>query len=123
MNNAGYMKRFFTIAIALFAAGSVAAQETDSVETDTVKTTAETTTIVVTGDGVAITFGDKDKDRTISIGDKDKEKKKKGAFDFGIFNGLDLGFRSEEHTSELQSLMRISYAVFCLKKNKTQYRT
>src|SRR3546814_3319619 len=27
--------------------------------------------------------------------------------------------RSEEHTSELQSLMRISYAVFCLKKTKT----
>src|SRR3546814_5792327 len=26
-------------------------------------------------------------------------------------------YRSEEHTSELQSLMRISYAVFCLKKN------
>src|SRR3546814_8227432 len=30
----------------------------------------------------------------------------------------DLSFRSEEHTSELQSLMRISYAVFCLKKKK-----
>src|SRR3546814_10868363 len=30
--------------------------------------------------------------------------------------------RSEEHTSELQSLMRISYAVFCLKKKKTQMR-
>src|SRR3546814_10200075 len=30
------------------------------------------------------------------------------------------GARSEEHTSELQSLMRISYAVFCLKKNKKQ---
>src|SRR3546814_2694182 len=29
------------------------------------------------------------------------------------------GPRSEEHTSELQSLMRISYAVFCLKKKKT----
>src|SRR3546814_4214215 len=29
--------------------------------------------------------------------------------------------RSEEHTSELQSLMRISYAVFCLKKTKTKY--
>src|SRR3546814_1263314 len=28
--------------------------------------------------------------------------------------------RSEEHTSELQSLMRLSYAVFCLKKKKTQ---
>src|SRR3546814_8500820 len=31
------------------------------------------------------------------------------------------GSRSEEHTSELQSLMRISYAVFCLKKKKTMY--
>src|SRR3546814_2110761 len=30
--------------------------------------------------------------------------------------------RSEEHTSELQSLMRISYAVFCLKKKKTHTR-
>src|SRR3546814_1306499 len=30
--------------------------------------------------------------------------------------------RSEEHTSELQSLMRISYAVFCLKKKKKQIR-
>src|SRR3546814_5286407 len=34
------------------------------------------------------------------------------------------GVRSEEHTSELQSLMRISYAVFCLKKQKhTTYYT
>src|SRR3546814_7720549 len=32
--------------------------------------------------------------------------------------GMLLGIRSEEHTSELQSLMRISYAVFCLKKKK-----
>src|SRR3546814_1375133 len=31
--------------------------------------------------------------------------------------------RSEEHTSELQSLMRISYAVFCLKKKKKQNTT
>src|SRR3546814_6932651 len=31
-------------------------------------------------------------------------------------------FRSEEHTSELQSLMRISYAVFCLKKKKNPNR-
>src|SRR3546814_5479394 len=30
--------------------------------------------------------------------------------------------RSEEHTSELQSLMRISYAVFCLKKKKNKLR-
>src|SRR3546814_5126999 len=34
-------------------------------------------------------------------------------------NSLQSGYRSEEHTSELQSLMRISYAVFCLKKKKT----
>src|SRR3546814_3469856 len=47
------------------------------------------------------------------------------------FVGFDLGqifkVRSEEHTSELQSLMRISYAVFCLKKktlsNTTHYIT
>src|SRR3546814_2594117 len=32
-------------------------------------------------------------------------------------------YRSEEHTSELQSLMRISYAVFCLKKKKTHTTT
>src|SRR3546814_6711440 len=31
--------------------------------------------------------------------------------------------RSEEHTSELQSLMRISYAVFCLKTQKTHHNT
>src|SRR3546814_2578089 len=38
--------------------------------------------------------------------------------------GDDQGTRSEEHTSELQSLMRISYAVFCLtkKRNTTQIR-
>src|SRR3546814_4306822 len=33
----------------------------------------------------------------------------------------EIGPRSEEHTSELQSLMRISYAVFCLKKKKRHY--
>src|SRR3546814_6844373 len=41
---------------------------------------------------------------------------------FGGAIGLDIApnsaLRSEEHTSELQSLMRISYAVFCLKKKK-----
>src|SRR3546814_1955414 len=35
------------------------------------------------------------------------------------FSPVNLGGRSEEHTSELQSLMRISYAVFCLKKKNT----
>src|SRR3546814_2848026 len=51
-----------------------------------------------------------------------------GAFDLGsdigreayrqVKEGLTPGIRSEEHTSELQSLMRISYAVFCLTKKK-----
>src|SRR3546814_2697673 len=35
-----------------------------------------------------------------------------------LADAQDRGVRSEEHTSELQSLMRISYAVFCLKKKK-----
>src|SRR3546814_1555488 len=55
-----------------------------------------------------------------------------GAFAINMsFNGtatgqlaVDQRARSEEHTSELQSLMRISYAVFCLKKkNKKQHKT
>src|SRR3546814_2087479 len=35
-----------------------------------------------------------------------------------VNNDMEMEVRSEEHTSELQSLMRISYAVFCLKKKK-----
>src|SRR3546814_2194126 len=48
------------------------------------------------------------------------ESKPAAAADNIRTNGFN--FRSEEHTSELQSLMRISYAVFCLKKktHKTQ---
>src|SRR3546814_1591971 len=42
-----------------------------------------------------------------------------GAPFLGICVGMQL-LRSEEHTSELQSLMRISYAVFCLKKKHTK---
>src|SRR3546814_17050261 len=42
--------------------------------------------------------------------------------DPGRVAGLDSLGRSEEHTSELQSLMRISYAVFCLKKKTTPHK-
>src|SRR3546814_6296388 len=38
----------------------------------------------------------------------------------GVRHGFFTRQRSEEHTSELQSLMRISYAVFCLTKQKTE---
>src|SRR3546814_9534931 len=41
---------------------------------------------------------------------------------FLILDDVDAHFRSEEHTSELQSLMRISYAVFCLKKKNNKHR-
>src|SRR3546814_6521112 len=44
------------------------------------------------------------------------ERPLKDSFEKGIEPRI---LRSEEHTSELQSLMRISYAVFCLKKKKT----
>src|SRR3546814_9360955 len=37
-----------------------------------------------------------------------------------LLKGVKVAIRSEEHTSELQSLMRISYAVFCLKKKNTK---
>src|SRR3546814_6212812 len=43
-----------------------------------------------------------------------------GALRLGALEGKTALGRSEEHTSELQSLMRISYAVFCLKKKKKQ---
>src|SRR3546814_4388763 len=42
---------------------------------------------------------------------------------FGLIGSPVLLLRSEEHTSELQSLMRISYAVFCLKKKKKIHYT
>src|SRR3546814_10422298 len=45
--------------------------------------------------------------------------RRRGGGRAGLFRRRGLCRRSEEHTSELQSLMRISYAVFCLKKKKT----
>src|SRR3546814_5115320 len=48
------------------------------------------------------------------------QRTKLNAFPSLIMRGAEGEWRSEEHTSELQSLMRISYAVFCLKKKKTK---
>src|SRR3546814_6319258 len=42
---------------------------------------------------------------------------------FAVTLALSISFRSEEHTSELQSLMRLSYAVFCLKKKTKKTNT
>src|SRR3546814_10306264 len=44
-------------------------------------------------------------------------------FDLDDLRTAELDLRSEEHTSELQSLMRISYAVFCLKKKNNTHKT
>src|SRR3546814_1856643 len=46
------------------------------------------------------------------------QKRKVGEDDAGFEGAEDIARRSEEHTSELQSLMRNSYAVLCLKKKK-----
>src|SRR3546814_10833867 len=52
-----------------------------------------------------------------TISNEDVEKRTGNAKSRGIL------FRSEEHTSELQSLMRISYAVFCLQKKTKEVQT
>src|SRR3546814_1319231 len=67
--------------------------------------------------------------RGISPQPGDPGRERAGLREVGALSGLarcaapaGLRRRSEEHTSELQSLMRISYAVFCLKKKKIEKR-
>src|SRR3546814_2075867 len=57
--------------------------------------------------------------RVVGDGDGDARGQQDQGVDQRQAPGRDR-LRSEEHTSELQSLMRISYAVFCLKKKKTE---
>src|SRR3546814_2311634 len=52
------------------------------------------------------------------LGTASKWRRPRGVFPPSIMHASPHIRRSEEHTSELQSLMRISYAVFCLKKKK-----
>src|SRR3546814_10261652 len=54
--------------------------------------------------------------RLLGVDGKGRQKKRRGDR-----QDSEEAVRSEEHTSELQSLMRTSYAVFCLKKKKTTY--
>src|SRR3546814_7165846 len=81
---------------------------TDDVKTD------ETLTVdgnLVTGGSLNVTGGAGD--------DAIRGGAKADVLNGGAGDDILLGGRSEEHTSELQSLMRTSYAVFCLKKKKT----
>src|SRR3546814_17409650 len=65
-------------------------------------------------------------DRSTAIHQRHTVARRTGHHDVGTERGKQRGFeaaqviRSEEHTSELQSLMRISYAVFCLKKKQNK---
>src|SRR3546814_3738261 len=59
-----------------------------------------------------------------AVGTHDGQVRSKAhALDWRVGTQHRIAQRSEEHTSELQSLMRISYAVFCLKKKKTHNKT
>src|SRR3546814_8436996 len=56
----------------------------------------------------------------------DRDSRRAGFYGLGLYAGTEIANsargRSEEHTSELQSLIRISYAVFCLKKKKKKLK-
>src|SRR3546814_1496952 len=62
---------------------------------------------------------DEDLERVFSLFPilRDRSRQRGGTLSGGEQQMLAIARRSEEHTSELQSLMRISYSVFCLKKN------
>src|SRR3546814_4774661 len=60
------------------------------------------------------------KQRRTDLADEDRQREVPRTDAREYATADELQFRSEEHTSELQSLMRISYAVFCLKKKKKQ---
>src|SRR3546814_2852031 len=75
--------------------------------------------VVLSGGGVELVVEEADVDDVADVADAGRITLAPGVAT--AFVG-DAGFqRSEEHTSELQSLMRISYAVFCLKKKKKLY--
>src|SRR3546814_4036519 len=78
--------------------------------------------VIEAGEGV-IEYDDLVRNMGIAFELRQEEGEGKGIFVAGAHRRIEprivsasLGHRSEEHTSELQSLMRISYAVFCLKK-------
>src|SRR3546814_4653856 len=101
---------------------------TDSI--DTVRVLAADDSVVATGhvvvtDHTAIydRVVTQEEHRRLGIGRALVAALDQAAVERGARRGLLVECRSEEHTSELQSLMRISYAVFCLKKKTTKKYT
>src|SRR3546814_5601630 len=76
--------------------------------------------IVIDNDGVHAVVAEKLAHGAAGIG---REELERSRFRCGGGNDDRIFHRSEEHTSELQSLMRISYAVFCLKKKTKKSQT
>src|SRR3546814_10593501 len=89
----------------------------------TASAAAQPAPIIVTGHGLPSSIGDSaydlkliTRERLTGSASDRLEDVLRDAAGFHQFRRSDSRSRSEEHTSELQSLMRISYAVFCLKK-------
>src|SRR3546814_1170491 len=72
---------------------------------------------------------DNGRDRVAQHGPENPLTERDVLFHIGLLSVVGFNYphvravRSEEHTSELQSLMRISYAVFCLKKKRTRHNS
>src|SRR3546814_7703127 len=67
---------------------------------------------------ILVTATGQERERIVADIDRDHILRGQAAVDYGLVDD-----RSEEHTSELQSLMRISYAVFCLTKKTNTTKT
>ncbi|TCS83890.1 outer membrane protein with beta-barrel domain [Anseongella ginsenosidimutans] len=91
MSNSNYMKRYLLLTTAVLAAGSLTAQEADSLEHQKDTVIVKTTRVEISGDGIELTFGERDQDKNE---DTDEKKKEKDVFDFGILGGFDLGFNA-----------------------------
>src|SRR3546814_6851919 len=82
--------------------------------------TAKTSCVSPGGERMCI-GGKTPKDNSAEIARQQEEARQQRIRDGQSAIDTNFAQRSEEHTSELQSLMRISYAVFCLKKKKQQH--
>src|SRR3546814_2801232 len=67
------------------------------------------------------TYAGLDNDTKATLDNLKRYASGRGQSSADTISSIGSNLRSEEHTSELQSLMRISYAVFCLKKKKKQH--